>query len=114
VLPVLGEMAIQVGEFEKGAAYYEEFGRRFPRDKAAGDLLLGAAELRMELGDRAGAMTLLERLASSMEPARRGEVQLKAARAAFEARSWRRAAELASALFGDKARAVRPSSMPEM
>jgi TolA-binding protein len=111
VLPVLGEMAMQAGDFEKGATYYEDYGRKFPKEKSAPDLLMAASELRLALGDRATAMTNLEKLAQVVEPSRRGEIQLKAARAAYDARSWRRAAELAGALFNDKERSVEAKAL---
>ncbi|MBI5495914.1 MAG: tetratricopeptide repeat protein [Deltaproteobacteria bacterium] len=107
VLPALGEAAIQAGEFEKGAGYYEEFSRRFARDKAAPDLLFAAAELRLALGDRSAAMTMFEKLAQIQpDQAKRADIMMRASRAAFDARNYRRAAEVAAGLFGDKDRGV--------
>lgn len=103
VLPVLGEMAIQAGEFEKGAAHYEDFARRFAgKDKAANDLLAAAAELRMALGDRASGMANFEKLYREGDSDKRAGYAMRVARAAMETRNWRRAADAAQPVFDDK------------
>ncbi|MEW5847311.1 MAG: tetratricopeptide repeat protein [Myxococcota bacterium] len=98
VLPALGELAINGGEYDRGAGYYEEFTRRFPNDKASTDLLSAATELRLALGDRANAMTNLEKLIKASEGPKRTEYQMQLIRTALEAKAWRRAADASEPL----------------
>jgi len=106
ILPTLGEQSIQAGEFERGAAFYEEFARRFPKHKISPDLLVAAAELRIALGDRSSAMAAFEKLSREGDPARRAEFSMKRARVAYDARSWRATAEAAILAMEDREQGV--------
>ncbi|HET6346923.1 MAG TPA: outer membrane protein assembly factor BamD, partial [Myxococcota bacterium] len=51
VVATLGNVAAQTADFERAAWMYEEYARRFPKDKNATDLLKNAAQMRFLLGE---------------------------------------------------------------
>ncbi|MFH1810102.1 MAG: tetratricopeptide repeat protein [Pseudomonadota bacterium] len=100
VLSSLGEQAIRGTDFVRGAALYEEYGRRFSRDEAAVELLGSAAKIRTYLGDYSGAMADYERLANMGGPdAARAYAEMAAA--AEKTGEWRRVALAATPIMAD-------------
>jgi tetratricopeptide (TPR) repeat protein len=91
VLPGLADLAVRTSQLEVAAGYYEEQGRRFPDDASSDELLENAANIRLELGEFAAAMSDFERLTKQGDEGKRSEYNEKLARAAVKAGDWRRA-----------------------
>lgn len=89
VLTSLGENAVRAADFARGASYYEDYARRFPRDAATEELLSAAAKIRTYLGDFSGAMSDYERLAN-MGSGEAPRYYSEMAAAAEQAGEWRR------------------------
>lgn len=100
ILSSMGEGAIKAADFARGAAFYEEYARRFPADDAAADLLSAAAKLRTFLGDFAGAMTDYERLAK-IGGADAARYFAEMAAAAEQSGEWRRVLLATSPILND-------------
>ena len=100
VLSSLGDLAIRETDFARGAAYYEDFARRFPRDEAAQNLLASAAKIRLYLGDFSGAMADYERLAN-IGGADAGQYFAEMAGAAERTGEWRRVILASTPIMSD-------------
>ncbi len=105
VLSSLAENAVRSAQFERGAAYYEDYARRFARDASAQELLAAAARIRSYLGDYSAAMADYERLAN-MGGADAGQYYAAMAAAAEKSGEWRRVILAAQPILSDAQYAV--------
>lgn len=106
ILPGLAEQAIRVSQLEVAAQHYEEYARRYPEGDAADDLLEGAAQIRVELGQFTEAMSDYERLTKQGDEGRRPIWFAALARTAARTGDWRRAEDAALAITDNGAHAV--------
>ncbi|MBC7794540.1 MAG: tetratricopeptide repeat protein, partial [Clostridia bacterium] len=51
VVATMGNFAVRSADFERAAFMFEEFNKRFPKEKNANEVLLSAANIRMLLGE---------------------------------------------------------------
>jgi cellulose synthase operon protein C len=73
VMVTVARHAAEAGRFEDAANAFEQMGRTFESDATGTDSLLSAAKLKLALGDKAGALKVLES-AAEKAGARRVEV----------------------------------------
>jgi len=62
IYPILGAIAFETANYDKACYYFEDYYRKFPRDKKAVELLAKAAELRTYLTDTREAISDYQKL----------------------------------------------------
>lgn len=95
VLATMGSFAVRAADFERAAAIFEEYYRRFPKQGNAIDLLMSAARIRVVLGDDEAAakdLRLMRRFGAS---ALQREAHLQLMQIYAEARAWDELASVA-------------------
>jgi TolA-binding protein len=73
-LATLGRFSIEAADFEKAAGYYEDFYKRFPKEKSSREMLRSAAEIWTLLGDTRRASSDFGILASQTDGAEKADL----------------------------------------
>ncbi len=95
VLGTMGAFAVRAADFERAAAYFEEFYRRFPKAPNAKSVLASAANIRLLMGDFDKAAAAFRSLRKEGDAGTRRNAHEKLMEIYRESRNWDELARVA-------------------
>ena len=103
VIGTMGSFAVRAADFERAAFLFEEFYRRFPKEKNAEDILLNAATINALLGKYEEAGKSLRTLRASTSPSTREQAHEKLLTIYRDIGDWEQLARVAQTALQDNA-----------